>query len=70
MHEHHLTLNLVPPGHPGMSRPVGGGDDKAIETLRHAMAEGELLRARLRQLASSAACDPAECDPAIFSEAA
>jgi hypothetical protein len=52
MHEHHLTLNVVPPGHPGMSRPMGGGDDEAIETLRRAMAEAELLRARLRQLES------------------
>lgn len=57
MHEHHLTFSLVPPGHPGASRPAAVDND-GLEPLRRAMAEGELLRARLRQLQSCADCDP------------
>jgi hypothetical protein len=48
MHEHHLTLNLVPPGHPGASYPVAHDADG--DPIRLAMAEAELLRDRIRQL--------------------
>jgi hypothetical protein len=41
MNEHHLTLNVVPSGHPGEA----GTDDR----FRRAGAEAELLRAHLRQ---------------------
>jgi hypothetical protein len=50
MNEHHLTLSIVPSGHPGESPPVRPGDDPTEDPFRRAEAEAEaeLLRARLR----------------------
>lgn len=50
MHEHHLALNIVRPGHPGETPPVGPGHRYPVDVFRHAAEQAELLRARMRQL--------------------
>ena len=49
MNEHHLSLKIVPWGHPGGSPPDRPGDHAPADPIRRAAAEAELLRARLRQ---------------------
>jgi hypothetical protein len=56
VHEHHVTHESVPQGASGASRPPGGDDD-AGGAIRRAMAEAELLRARIGQLQRDGVCD-------------
>jgi hypothetical protein len=63
MHEHDMTSNAVRPGHPdASSHPVG--DDSAPDPIRRALAEADLLRARIDQLHRAGLCDCPPLEPA------
>jgi hypothetical protein len=62
MHEHHLKLNAIPPGHPGASSALAG-DESASDPIRRAMAEAELLRARIREMQRDGVCDCPALEP-------
>jgi hypothetical protein len=60
MNEHHLTFSLIPPGHPGARYAPGRGDNDTADPIGRAMAEGELLRARILEIQRDGLCD---CPP-------
>jgi hypothetical protein len=57
MHEYHLPYHLVPPGHPGETRPAGRDDESPAKTFRRAAAEAAVLRARLCQQETQSGCE-------------
>jgi hypothetical protein len=60
MTEHRPTSNVGPP--PGaIAQPAG--DDGALEPIRRAMAEAELLRARIQELQRDGICDCPALEP-------
>ncbi len=65
MHEHHLQLNVVPPGHPGATREVGRRLHRTENPFRRAAAEAALLRTRLCEHEKRG-----DCDGALAQEAA
>jgi hypothetical protein len=63
MPEHDMTPTAVPPGHPGASSQPAG-DDGAPDPIRRALAEAELLRARIDQLQRAGLCNCPAVEPA------
>jgi hypothetical protein len=62
MHEDHLTPNVVPTGRPGASTR-SAADDSASDPIRRAMAEAELLRARIGEIQRDGVCNCQALEP-------